>query len=211
MPGANLQDKKHGLVGGLRWVPVKGKPCDYVRRGVIVHGGPLQVLDVCISKACKKHHPKRTSTAVGGAVATVNREAERKHQEALYDHDDKERKWKHGCFDAIGHQVVRVALEHVPTDAVIPSFGRLILAALPTRRNSEALETVFKVEAGEDGDLVPKLTDEQIAPAIVLCVTWRSDGLLPRVGRLRGPTSRTPSSFSRGSASTNPRPSSTRR
>ena len=58
MPGALLQDKKHGLVGTRRWVPVKGKACEYSRKGVIVHGGPLTILDVCISKKCGKHHPK---------------------------------------------------------------------------------------------------------------------------------------------------------
>ena len=175
MPGANLQDKKHGLVGGLRWVPVKGKPCDHVRRGVIVHGGPLQVLDVCISKACKKHHPKVRSYGVGGASggngkaprSVEDRAAEKSHEEAVREYEGQHMKWKTKCFSAIAEGVVKSALANVPADAVTPAFGRLILTASPWQRLRD-VEDWMKVESEDTEDVVAKLTDEQIAPALVV-------------------------------------------
>ena len=69
-PGADLNDKKHKLIGARRWCEIK-KPsqrCKHVERGVVVHGGPMRVIDICRTKGCRKHHlapvaPRATSTS----------------------------------------------------------------------------------------------------------------------------------------------------
>ena len=114
MPGALLQDKKHGLVGTRRWVRVKGKACEYSRKGVVVHGGPLTILDVCISKKCGKHHPK-VKKAAGSAA--VDQRAEQAQREATWKYEDAVRGWYRSRHEAISGAVMRVALDHVPEDA----------------------------------------------------------------------------------------------
>ena len=77
-PGADLDEKKHGLVGRLSWVEIgsthfddarkkrKVKDCEHSAEGVVVHGGPVRVLRVCAKKGCPVHRrpaPKRQEGA----------------------------------------------------------------------------------------------------------------------------------------------------
>ena len=192
MPGANLNDKKHGLVGAMRWVPVTSKPCSFARKGVIVHGGPLRVLDVCISKACVRHHPSTKSTAGGASGAkelarTEQLASERAHQAALWKHESEMRKWSVGCFQAIAHEVVRLAVEHVPTDeAPAPAFGRLILSALLGQANYDAVAKYFGVafkDGTETADDVALIPDEKVATAIVVCLATDAIGYVYGYGK----------------------------
>ena len=73
MPGADLQDKRHGLVGNRSWIEITTKKarCEHTRRGVVVHGGPMRILDVCAKKACPKHRPPAKPTPTGGRASTA--------------------------------------------------------------------------------------------------------------------------------------------
>ena len=78
--------------------------CAFVQRGVVTHGGPARVLNVCVNKKCAKHfeQPKAVSpTAAGKAtpakpagkdhwqIEEEKREAARKEWEALKPHAKK--------------------------------------------------------------------------------------------------------------------------
>ena len=71
-PGADLDEKKHGLVGAKSWVEIgstiydyssgkerkrKVKTCDHAVDGVVVHGGPVRLVRVCAKKGCPVHRP----------------------------------------------------------------------------------------------------------------------------------------------------------
>ena len=73
MPGADLQDKQHGLVGRRSWIEITKKKdrCDHTRRGVVVHGGRMRILDVCAKKACPKHRPVAKPPSTGGRASTA--------------------------------------------------------------------------------------------------------------------------------------------
>ena len=177
MPGALLQDKKHGLVGSRRWVAVKGKPCKFVRKGVIVHGGPLSMLDVCVSKACGKHHPKvKRGSGVTGAPAG-DAQADQDHREAMWQYEREGRQWKVGRHAAVGDEVMRVALEHVPTDAITPALGRLLLSALPTSNLEAEASTAVTLPANEHGGInISELADPQVITVIVMSLAQDSGG-----------------------------------
>ena len=175
MPGAQLQDKKHGLVGTRRWVLVKGKPCKHVRKGVIVHGGPLAILDVCISKECGKHHPKVTrGGGSGGGTTKIDHKAEQAHQEATWKYERDLRHWQVDCYLAIGKAFRVEALKEVPTDeAPGPGFGRHILAALLDRENFDLVAEHSGIKwKGEKDEvrLVAMLTDRQVTGSIMICL-----------------------------------------
>ena len=168
IPGAQLQDKKHGLVGTRRWVRVKGKACKYSRKGVIVHGGPLTILDVCISKLCGKHHPKKKAVAGSGPVA-VDQQTEAAQHEATWKYNQDMRDWYNSRQDAIGSALMRVALDHVPADAITPAFGRLILGMLSTFSLKVDMCTTSTLPPNGDGTInIPELTDTQVVTVIVM-------------------------------------------
>ena len=173
MPGALLQDKKHGLVGQRRWVPVKGKACKYVRKGVIVHGGPLMILDVCISKSCGKHHPK-VKKAAGSAA--VDQKAENAQREATWKYEQDVRNWYTNRHKAISSALMRVALDHVPEDAINPPFGRLLLGSLRTISLTVDMCTTSTLPGDDRGNVkISELTDTQVVTVIVMAM---ADGVV---------------------------------
>ena len=168
MPGAQLQDKKHGLVGTRRWVQVKGKACKYSRKGVVVHGGPLTILDVCISKLCGKHHPKKKAAAGSGPVA-VDMLAESAQREAIWKHDQDVRDWYKSRQEAIGGAVMRVAMDNIPANAITPAFGRLILGTIRTLNLHVDMCTTSTLPGDDSGNVdIFKLTDPQVVMVIVM-------------------------------------------
>ena len=86
----DLGTKKHGAIGRGRWLAIDGPRdrCAHVQRGVVVHGGPMRILEVCASKGCPKHFP--APKMVPGSETDPNgvrqsaerREAEQKRWEA---------------------------------------------------------------------------------------------------------------------------------
>lgn len=61
MPGAQLGTKDHGAIGRARWTEIHAKRdrCKHVQKGVVVHGGPMRILEVCATTGCPKHFPTR--------------------------------------------------------------------------------------------------------------------------------------------------------
>lgn len=58
----DLGTKKHGALGAGRWKEIGRygvKACANVQKGVVVHGGPMRIIDVCATKGCPKHFPPR--------------------------------------------------------------------------------------------------------------------------------------------------------
>ena len=76
-PGADLDDKKHGLVGAMSWVEIgttpyngkKVKDCDNAVDGVVVHGGPVRLARVCAKKGCPVHRPPAPQKQKGETAA----------------------------------------------------------------------------------------------------------------------------------------------
>jgi ParB/RepB/Spo0J family partition protein len=66
-----------------KWREVKNPAarCEYTVRGVITHGGPARVLDVCTKKSCPKHWPVAKKQARAGKTETFTRDAYWKRQE----------------------------------------------------------------------------------------------------------------------------------
>ena len=179
MPGALLQDKKHGLVGTRRWVPVKGKKCKYSRQGVIVHGGPLAILDVCISKECGKHHPKAKSVSSSGTkgASGVDQKAERKYQDVVWKHQSDERGWRQARHAAVGDEVMRVALDHVSPDAVGPTFGKLLLVGLSSNARVFEFPKQLAFPTDDNGDIdLPELEYTQVVEALVMYLANQAIG-----------------------------------
>lgn len=90
--GSDLDDRKHGLVNAGAWAEIRSERerCENARQGVVLHGGRVRVLEVCVKKGCKKHRPPRpksTAAAVRketkreAAVATEQIAAERRRQD----------------------------------------------------------------------------------------------------------------------------------
>ena len=168
MPGAQLQDKKHGLVGTRRWVRVKGKACKYSRKGVVVHGGPLAILDVCISKLCGKHHPKKKAVA-GSGPGAVDMLAESAQREAIWKYEQGVRDWYVSRQDAIGSALMRVAMDNVPANPITPVFGRLVLGMLNTFNLKVDMCTTSTLPPNGDGTInISELTDTQVGTVIVM-------------------------------------------
>ena len=72
---------------------------------------------------------------------------------------------------------MRVALEHVPTDAITPTFGRLLLSALPTSNLAASASTAVTLPADEDGGIIiSELTDPQVITVIVMSLAESSVG-----------------------------------
>lgn len=75
-----------GVLGRGRWTPIRGTKdaCPHVQRGVVVHGGPMRILEVCAQKGCPKHRPAAPAVPAHGAqtatatAATARHEAEQR-------------------------------------------------------------------------------------------------------------------------------------
>jgi len=101
-PGAELRDKKHGTLGHRRWVEIGSKTytgrvvkrCDHVERGVVVHGGPIRVLEVCATKGCKVHFPEQQKAT--GASQRSSQAANRQR----WEHENAERDRQYKIRDA---------------------------------------------------------------------------------------------------------------
>jgi ParB/RepB/Spo0J family partition protein len=68
-----------------RWVEIERTKdaCDNVQAGVVVHGGPLRVVNVCATKGCPKHFPppKKRDTVNSPASVDEQRERDRRSEE----------------------------------------------------------------------------------------------------------------------------------
>lgn len=124
MPGFYLGTKTHGLLGQGRWKEVKSaKACAHVQRGVIVHGGPLRVLNVCAKKGCPKHWPIEKK-----AKATTKQSQPKYDYEAERAKDDAARKrfalMEPIVMSALAKTYADVALDDALLRRVVESFDR---------------------------------------------------------------------------------------
>lgn len=85
-PGADLGDKKSGVLGSGRWTAITGKKnaCEHVQKGVVVHGGPMEILEVCATKGCPKHFPVQKRDTADRQQFDAAAAKQREEQEARY-------------------------------------------------------------------------------------------------------------------------------
>lgn len=60
-----------------RWKAIKGAKdrCEFARAGVVTHGGPYRVLDVCTRRSCAKHWPVEKKPKVSSSAGTSTKPA----------------------------------------------------------------------------------------------------------------------------------------
>jgi ParB/RepB/Spo0J family partition protein len=111
------------------WKGATPGSCKFVRKGIVVHpvGAEPRVLDVCVSKACTKHHPKRPSlySSRSAAMSPAEIEREKKRAAAVKAADD--------AWQALKPKAARAFAEHVKgvkftADLVGDSVGSHYLA-----------------------------------------------------------------------------------
>lgn len=87
----DLGTRKHGALGAGRWVAIRNERdrCDHVKKGVVVHGGPMRIIEVCATKGCVTHFPPRETPATSDLAAkdraAAAREAEERTHQARVD------------------------------------------------------------------------------------------------------------------------------
>jgi ParB/RepB/Spo0J family partition protein len=131
----DLGTKTHGALGAGRWTAIRTTKdrCAHAQKGVVVHGGPMRVLDVCATKGCPKHFPVRktsrssTTSRPAGESSTdrwKREEEERARQRKRWE------KLKPLAYAALGQKMRKVTL----TDALV----REVVKALRDHRTSAA-------------------------------------------------------------------------
>jgi ParB/RepB/Spo0J family partition protein len=110
-PGADLGDKKHGILGTGRWTAnVGGKNrCPNVERGIVVHGGPMEILDVCATKGCPKHFPVAPKREAQSAESREQFEKAREEQEAKARKEQEAR----AAWEALKPVAIRAFADHL--------------------------------------------------------------------------------------------------
>jgi ParB/RepB/Spo0J family partition protein len=106
---ADQDIKKFGVLPRDRWTEVEKKSdrCEHTQRAVIVHGGPVRLVDACIANPCEKHRPaQKPATSAGSytsprtvSASTAKWEKEQRDRRA------KEAAWnklKDAAIDALG-------------------------------------------------------------------------------------------------------------
>lgn len=165
-PGADLGDKKSGVLGSGRWTAkVAGKNrCANIQRGVIVHGGPLEVVDVCATKGCPKHFPTRAE-APSLSERNATHARERESQEARERKDREARE----AWDALRPVAIQALADHLKGTKLDAGLLRMAL--------SQADDVV-----GLIGALSPAKAGQALALDIVLSGgTWNKDRFLQSV------------------------------
>lgn len=81
------QAQQRGVVRADDWKAIGKRRCAHARPGVVVHGGPLEVLDVCVErKKCGTHWPKPKKATATPAAAEDSEHSyqaqERRREEA---------------------------------------------------------------------------------------------------------------------------------
>lgn len=113
--GAGANDPIPVPRGKWHEITAKKNRCASVQRGVITHGGPTRVLDVCATKGCPKHFPapvKAPATTKGsdGSKATKVAPKEESYQEQQRRRDEERKTW-----ETLHHKLCRRLAAHVET------------------------------------------------------------------------------------------------
>lgn len=81
--------------------------CDFTTRGVVTHGGPPRVIDVCVTRRCAKHFPPakaKTTKTVGTTSHAPARD---------YAAEEKERETARAAFQALMAAVYPAFAQHI--------------------------------------------------------------------------------------------------
>ncbi len=111
-PGADLGDKKSGILGAGRWTRITGKKntCPNAQKGVVVHGGPMRVLEVCATKGCPKHFPAAPKRDVGAREdQRAEFEKRREEQEA----ENRKREEEREAWAALKPVAIQALADHL--------------------------------------------------------------------------------------------------
>lgn len=124
----DLGTKKHGALGRGRWTAIRTarERCPNVQRGVVVHGGPIRVLEVCATKGCPKHFPAAQKPA-GSSQSREEFQAaaqrQREEAEARRRKTEEERQ----AWEALQPKALRAFAAHVASLPVTPELIKLLV------------------------------------------------------------------------------------
>lgn len=167
-PGADLGTKDHGLLGTARWTPITDQRhrCPNVQRGVVVHAGPLEVLEVCATKGCPKHFPvakKSDAGSRGDSTAAAQKQRE--------EHDARERTEREAreAWDALRPVAITALADHLKGTKLDAGLLRASLS-----RPADIVELI--------GALTPAKAGQALALDMILSNgTWSKDRFLQAV------------------------------
>jgi ParB/RepB/Spo0J family partition protein len=168
MPGADLGTKTHGILGQARWTRITGPKnrCANATKGVVVHGGPMRVLEVCATKGCPKHFPERKKTKTAGRGA-----AKRESWQVRHRREEEQRRREAAAWEGVAERIKERILTAIVTTG---PKGRVLEEALSGVRNR-----VNRRAHGAFDTVVGKVTAENFLVATVAADTleeiWRLD------------------------------------
>lgn len=139
--------------------------CNHARRGVVTHGGPYRVLEVCITRSCVKHFGKPKPKGRASKASAAAEDRQRKAQE-----DDRRKREKEeadrAAWEAVIPRVCQAFAKHI---AGVKFSVALVRAVLDTHE-LQRVEKTFGVA------LSPKTAAQVLAlSAVTVSSYWRSD------------------------------------
>ncbi len=161
-PGADLGDKNHGILGTGRWTAITGgkNRCPNVQKGVVVHGGPLEILDVCATKGCPKHFPPKP-----GRDTEARNEQLEKQRAAQEERERKDREARE-MWDALRPVAIQALADHLKGTKLDAGLLRMALS------NPDDIVSLI-------GALTPAKAGQALALDLVLSGgTWNKDRFL---------------------------------
>jgi len=179
MPGAQLGTKNHGALPHGRWVEIGSKsytgrvvkPCANVERGIVVHGGPTRILEVCATKDCPVHRPasKKGTTGRSGSRAAADQAAEQRRQ-ARHREEERQRHIRQAFGDALATTIEAKADTLTKLDGRVLGIARAYVfrmkkpLTLRTLPGALVREAVSCVGSWQTSDLVKIATALGIKP-----------------------------------------------
>lgn len=173
-PGADLETQKHGVLGAARWDEIRTKKdeCPHVRRGVVVHGGPMRIVRVCAQKGCTKHRPpqKRAVSSSSSSASTSPAAAAKHDQKAAAER--RRRELEEARRETVQRRAMDEALDTV--SEAEPHVLRLAIAdALRGDVDSHEFSRRFGIKVHMwrvDLKDLKKLPDATLPKALAFCV-----------------------------------------
>ena len=162
-PGADMGDKKHGMIGAKSWIEIGGDvpPCEHDIEGVIVHGAPFRVVRVCAKKGCPVHRPPQEKAPA--------KEKKAKPPEHDWKAEQEKREQEQREWDDERPSVVKAFIEHLKEKGL-----KLDAALVRKTVNTEQIEEYFADAFGPDW----KFDADKDIPFVLACAYvswWRRD------------------------------------
>lgn len=175
-PDADLGTQKHGMVGRASWVEIKTKKdeCPHVRKGVVVHGGPMRILRVCAQKGCPKHRPpsKLRTAAKAGKSASPAVDAKRLAKEAA---ERRTRELEEARKSEVDLRCLHTAVANSTSAQLDVAFRAMLDDLLGGDVDVEAFNETFKTKWKWRAGTAPlkSLSDLKLRQALVFCTISR--------------------------------------